>query len=44
LTLLESKGLIDEISKDQKRKHYCVTAQGRELLGYYSGLNELVQV
>ena len=44
LTLLESKGLIDEVSSNRKRKQYWITAKGRELLGYYSGLQELVEV
>jgi predicted transcriptional regulator len=44
LALLESKGLVDNLSTDKKHKHYCVTATGREIIGYYSGLEELVQV
>jgi predicted transcriptional regulator len=44
LAFFESKGLVDDVSGDQKRKHYCVTPMGREIIGYYSGLEELVQV
>ena len=44
LSLLESKGYIDDVSGDEKRKHYCVTGSGREVLGYYSGLEDLIQV
>jgi predicted transcriptional regulator len=44
LAMLESKGNIDDVSGDEKRKHYSVTGLGREVLGYYSGLQELVQV
>jgi predicted transcriptional regulator len=44
LALLESKGLVDDLSVDEKRKRYCVTSKGRDVLGYYSGLEELVQV
>lgn len=44
LGMLESKGYIEDLSDGEKRKHYCVTSQGREVLGYYSGLHELVRV
>jgi predicted transcriptional regulator len=44
LDLLESKGFIDEISGDEKRRHYCVTPSGREIIEYYSGLQELVHI
>ena len=44
LSMLESKGYIIDVSKNEKRKHYCVTGFGREVLGYYSGLEDLLQV
>ena len=44
LSILESKGYIDDLSSDEKRKHYCVTESGQEMLGYYSGLGDLIQV
>ena len=44
LSILESKGYIDDVSGDEKRKHYSVTGAGREVLGYYSGLEELIEV
>jgi len=42
--MLESKGYIDDLSVDEKHKHYIVSASGREMLRYYSGLEELIQV
>ena len=44
LSVLESKGYIDELSEDLKRKRYCVTAKGREIISYCNGLHALVQV
>ena len=44
LSLLESKGYIDDVSFDGKRKHYCVTESGREVLGYYSRVEDLIHV
>ena len=44
LVLLESKGYIDNVSKDHRRKHYCITSKGQEIIGYYSGLQELVHI
>jgi len=44
LVLLESKGYIDNVSENHKRKHYCVTSKGQEIIGYYSGLQELVHI
>ena len=44
LGLLSVKGYIDETYENEKRKRYCITAKGRDVLGYYSGLQNLVQV
>jgi predicted transcriptional regulator len=30
--------------ENEKRKRYSITAKGRDVLGYYSGLQDLVQV
>ena len=43
LDLLASKGYVDEIKK-KNRKRYFITSKGREVLRYYSGLQDLVQV
>ena len=44
LSNLESKGFVDNLSVEGKRKRYCVTGKGREVLSYYNGLHALVQV
>ena len=44
LDLLAEKGYVDEMYENSKRKRYCITAKGRDVLGYYSGLQDLVQV
>jgi predicted transcriptional regulator len=44
LNQLESKELIEEVSNDPKHKQYYVTGRGREMLGYYTGLQGLMQV
>ncbi|TFH18055.1 hypothetical protein E4H04_04010 [Candidatus Bathyarchaeota archaeon] len=44
LAVLESRGFVDDVSMDQKRKRFCVTSKGHEVIGYYSGLQELLQV
>ena len=44
LSMLECKGYIDDMSGGEKRKHYCVTGAGQEVLGYYSGLEDLLHV
>ena len=44
LDLLSAKGYVDELIEDEKRKRYCISAMGRDVLGYYSGLQDLVQV
>ena len=44
LGFLMAKGYIDELYENEKRKRYCITAKGRDVLRYYSGLQDLVQV
>ena len=44
LSLLESKGYINDVSGDKKHRQYRVTADGRELLEQYSGIQELVHI
>ena len=44
LGLLLAKGCIDEMYENEKRKRYCITSNGRDVLRYYSGLQDLVQV
>ena len=44
LDLLSAKGYVDEIYETEKRKRYYITAKGRDVLSYYSGLQDLVQV
>ena len=44
LALLESKGYIEDLSDDQKRRHYSITSEGRGILEYYSKVEALVQV
>ena len=43
LELLVTKGYLDE-EFHQKKKLYSITNEGRDVLGYYSGLENLVQV
>ena len=42
--MLESKGYIDDVTPSEKHKQYSVTGSGREMLGYFSGLKDLIQV
>lgn len=44
LSTLESKGYVENQSVDGKRKRYCVTGEGSEVISYYNGLHALVQV
>lgn len=44
LSVLESKGYIDDLSNGLKRRHYCVTAKGREVIHYSNGIHALVQI
>ena len=44
LGLLETKGYIEDLSGDEKRKHLSITGKGNEVLGYYNGLENLVQI
>jgi predicted transcriptional regulator len=44
LTFLVARGFVDEMSEKQKRKRYCITAKGRDVIGYCTGLQDLVKV
>jgi predicted transcriptional regulator len=44
LGLLETKGYIEDLSSDGKRKQLGITGKGTEILGYYDGLENLVQI
>ena len=44
LDLLEAKGYIEDLSSDGKRKQLGITGKGTEILGYYDGLEKLVQI
>ena len=44
LGLLETKGYIEDLSDDGKRKQLSITGKGTEILGYYDGLEKLVQI
>jgi len=42
--LLETKGYIEDLSSDGKRKQLGITGKGTEILGYFDGLEKLVQI
>ena len=44
LGFLMTKGYIDEMYENEKRKRYCITSNGRNVLRYYSGLQDLIQI
>ena len=44
LGILEAKGYIEDLSRDGKRKHLSMTREGTEILNYYNGLEELINV
>ena len=44
LSLLVAKGFVDETYEDQKWKRYSITEKGRDVIGYYAGLQDLIQV
>ena len=44
LGLLETKGYIEDLSRNEKRKQVSITGKGTEILGYYDGLENLVQI
>ncbi len=44
LDTLVRNGFVDIIDEDKKRKRYCITVKGRDVLGYYTGLKDLIQV
>ena len=44
LGLLVTKGYVDELSENEKRKRYSITSSGMDVLRYYSGLQDLIQI
>ena len=44
LDILVDRGFVDEMFENEKRRRYSVTAKGRDVIRYYTGLQELVQV
>ena len=42
--LFVAKGFVDEMYEDQKWKRYSITEKGRDVIGYYAGLQDLIQV
>ena len=44
LSLLESKGYIEDLCGGGNRKKFSITSKGTEILGYYDGLEKLVQI
>ena len=44
LGILEAKGYIEDISGEEKRKKLSITEEGNEILNYYVGLENLVQI
>ena len=44
LDLLVAKGFVDEMIENEKRRRYCITSKGRDIIGYYAGLQDLIQV
>ena len=44
LDVLVARGFVDELFENEKRRRYYITAKGSAVIGYYSGLQELVQV
>ena len=42
--LLEEKGYIEDQSVGEKRKHLSITGKGTEVLSFYNGLENLVQI
>jgi predicted transcriptional regulator len=43
LSLLSAKGYVDEV-EDKNHKLYSITSEGRDVLGYYEGLQKLIDV
>ena len=44
LGLLLAKRYVDELSENEKRKRYSITSSGMDVLRYYSGLQDLMQI
>ena len=44
LGILEDKGYIKDLSRESKRKHLSITREGTEILNYFNGLEELVNI
>ena len=44
LDILVGKGYVDEMFLNQKQRRYSITTKGKDVLGYYSRLESMVQV
>ena len=44
LDRLAASGLVDEINESQKRRRYCITVKGRDVVEYYARLQDLIQI
>ena len=44
LSFLVAKGYVKEMYENQNRKRYSITGKGVDVIRYYSGLLDLVQV
>ena len=44
LGILEAKGYIENLTSEGKRKNLRITREGTEILNYYNGLEELVNI
>jgi predicted transcriptional regulator len=42
LERLEAEGCIEKMKDNSKQKRYCITAKGRDIIGYSAGLKELI--
>ena len=44
LDRLAARGLVDEINENQKRRRYCITVKGRDVVKYYARLQDLIPI
>jgi predicted transcriptional regulator len=44
LDRLAASGFVDEIYESKKRRRYCITVKGRDVVRYYAGLDDLMQI
>ena len=42
--ILEAKGYIRDQSGDGKRKKLCITGKGTDIIDYYNGMENLIQI